>query len=42
MVDKKDPIRCACLGASVKLRLTKFTLFEDLTMTVVALMILFL
>lgn len=33
------PMRCACLGTKVHLPLTKFTLFEDITMAVMALMI---
>lgn len=39
---KKNPVRCACLGTKIKVPLTKFTLFEDITMAVMALMILFL
>ena len=39
---QKNPIRCACLGTKIKIPLTKFTLFEDILMAVMALMILFL
>ena len=38
----KNPIKCACLGTKIKLPLTKFTLFEDIIMAIMALMILFL
>ena len=38
----KNPINCACLGTKVKLPLTTFTLFEDILMAIMALMILFL
>ena len=38
----KNPVKCACLGTLIKIPLTKFTLFEDITMAVMALMILFL
>ena len=38
----KNPVKCACLGTIIKIPLTKFTLFEDLAMAVMALMILFL
>jgi len=37
----KSPVKCACLGTLINLPLTKFTLFEDLTMVVMSLMILF-
>lgn len=37
----KNPINCACLGTKVKLPLTTFTLFEDVLMAIMALMILF-
>jgi YHS domain-containing protein len=37
----KNPVKCACLGTLVKIPLTKFTLFEDITMAAMALMILF-
>jgi len=36
----KNPIKCACLGTLIKIPLTKFTLFEDISMAVMALMIL--
>ena len=36
----KNPVKCACLGVKIKVPLTKFTLFEDITMAVMALMIL--
>jgi len=39
---QKNPVKCACLGTKIKLPLTKFTLFEDITMAVMALMVLFL
>ena len=39
---QKNPIRCACLGTKIKIPLTKFTLFEDILMAIMALMILFL
>jgi len=38
----KNPINCACLGTKIKLPLTTFTLFEDVLMAIMALMILFL
>ena len=38
---KKNPVKCACLGTKIKIPLTKFTLFEDITMAVMAIMILF-
>jgi len=38
----KNPVKCACLGTKIKIPLTKFTLFEDVTMAIMALMILFL
>jgi len=38
----KNPVKCACLGTKIKLPLTKFTLFEDIIMAIMALMILFL
>ena len=38
----KNPIKCACLGTKIKLPLTKFTFFEDITMAIMALMVLFL
>ena len=37
----KNPVKCACLGTRIKLPLTKFTLVEDITMAIMALMILF-
>ncbi len=37
----KDKIRCACLGAKVKIPLTRFTLVEDIVMFIMGLMILF-
>jgi len=37
---QKHPVKCACLGTKIKVPLTKFTLFEDVTMAVMALMIL--
>ena len=36
----KNPVKCACLGTKIKLPLTKFTLFEDIIMALMALMIL--
>jgi len=38
----KNPIKCACLGTLIKVPLTKFTLFEDILMAIMALMVLFL
>lgn len=38
----KNPVKCACLGVKIKIPLTKFTFFEDVTMAIMALMILFL
>ena len=37
---QKNPVRCACLGTKIRLPLTGFTLFEDLIMAVMALVIL--
>lgn len=37
----KSPVKCACFGTLIKIPLTKFTLFEDITMAVMSLMILF-
>lgn len=39
---RKNPVRCACFGTLVNIPLTKFTFFEDVTMAVMALMVLFL
>ena len=36
----KNKIKCACLGAKVKVPLTSFTLVEDIIMVLMALMIL--
>ena len=36
----KNKIKCACLGAKVKVPLTSFTLVEDIIMALMALMIL--
>lgn len=36
-----NPVKCACLGTRIKVPLTKFTLFEDVLMAIMALMILF-
>lgn len=36
----KDKVRCACLGAKIKVPLTRFTLVEDLVMFVMGVMIL--
>lgn len=38
---KKDRIECACLGSIFKVPLTKFTLFENLLMACMALLMLF-
>lgn len=38
----KNKVRCACLGAKIKVPLTRFTLVEDIVMTIMGLMILFL
>ena len=38
----KNPVKCACLGTKIKVPLTKFTLFEDIVMAIMALMVLFL
>ena len=38
---KKNPVSCACIGTLIKIPLTKFTLIEDISMAVMALMILF-
>ena len=38
----KNKIRCACLGAKIKVPLTGFTLTEDIVMAVMGLMILLL
>lgn len=37
---KKNPVRCACLGTKIKLPLTRFTLFEDVIMAAMALVVL--
>lgn len=37
----KNPVKCACLGTKIKVPLTKFTLFEDIAMGIMGLMILF-
>ena len=39
-VFSKNKVQCACLGAKVKVSLTKFTLVEDLVMLVMGIMIL--
>jgi len=36
----KNPVKCACLGTKIKVPLTEFTLFEDIAMAVMAIMIL--
>ncbi|MBI2657222.1 hypothetical protein HYX08_00840 [Candidatus Woesearchaeota archaeon] len=36
----KNPVKCACLGTLINIPLTKFTLFEDILMAVMALMVL--
>ena len=36
----KNPVKCACLGTLINIPLTKFTLFEDLLMAVMALLVL--
>jgi len=38
----KNPVKCACLGTLIKVPLTRFTLFEDVLMAVMALMVIFL
>ena len=38
---REKPLKCACLGTKIKIPLTKFTFFEDLSMAVMALMLLF-
>jgi len=37
---QKNPVKCACLGTKIKIPLTKFTLFEDLVMVAMSIMIL--
>ena len=37
---KKNPVKCACLGTQTDIPLTNFTLIEDVTMAVMALIIL--
>ncbi len=36
----KNKVQCACLGTLIKIPLTKFTLFEDIAMAIMALIIL--
>ena len=40
-LSSKKKLHCACLGTVIKLPLTKFTLFENITMGIMSLIILF-
>ena len=36
----KNPVKCACLGTLINIPLTKFTLFEDILMAIMAILVL--
>ena len=36
----KNPVKCACLGTLINIPLTKFTLFEDILMALMSIMVL--